>query len=388
MSSLEILDIIFDDIVVKQQKNKNQRNSSNIQTKWQPLKVNRNTIRQKRLATPSGDHRMYAKAYQEKKRERQDESIKLEKQMALYISPLDPLTLYRLHQIQSKNKNNIIWATHIQTGQEVAIKQLQIHSRGHSRLAVILREIEIIASSSHRYIVKYYNTFRVGDALWIVLENMEYGSIYDLIQHRDKGITLSEEQIAYIIHCVIEALSFLHQLKRIHREVKVENMLINGQGTVKLSDFGNATQLTFSELHRTSLVGGSCMAPELIHPGTYNEKIDVWSVGIAIIEMVDGHTHTNDITTRSDLIAIGKGVPVSGILEDFVNNKCLHKDPSQRATATSLTHHPFLELRVSQDQFRDFLSDIYDDEPTTSSSEIDPRNQGKKLPKMSGCTIS
>lgn len=74
---------------------------------------------------------------------------------------------------------------------------------------------------------------------------------------------------------------YIHQKGRIHRDVKSDNMLINDAGAVKISDFGHAAQLTKEKAKRHTVVGTPYwMAPELIRGEDYDEKVDVWSLGI------------------------------------------------------------------------------------------------------------
>ncbi len=74
---------------------------------------------------------------------------------------------------------------------------------------------------------------------------------------------------------------YIHQKGRIHRDVKSDNMLINDSGAVKIADFGHAAQLTKEKVKRHTVVGTPYwMAPELIRGENYDERVDIWSLGI------------------------------------------------------------------------------------------------------------
>jgi serine/threonine protein kinase len=81
----------------------------------------------------------------------------------------------------------------------------------------------------------------------------------------------------------------MHAANRIHRDIKSDNILLSLKGDVKLADFGYCAQLTEESTKRNSVVGTPYwMAPELIRGQDYDTKVDVWSLGIAAIEMAEG----------------------------------------------------------------------------------------------------
>ena len=100
---------------------------------------------------------------------------------------------------------------------------------------------------------------------------------------------IPDNVIAYVLREILLGLLPLHQHKQIHRDLKTDNILINKKGEVKVADFGFAIQLTREKANRKSVVGTPAwMAPELIKKESYNEAVDVWSVGIIAVELVEG----------------------------------------------------------------------------------------------------
>jgi len=91
---------------------------------------------------------------------------------------------------------------------KVAIKKLQIVRQGRDRLHLILREIEIIATSAHDNIVRYLETYQVQDELWVVMEYMSGGSLYDLVKLWPRGCRFDEHTVAYILGQVLRAIEF------------------------------------------------------------------------------------------------------------------------------------------------------------------------------------
>ena len=104
-----------------------------------------------------------------------------------------------------------------------------------------------------------------------------------------RAISWSEAQIAFVCKMCLKGLSYLHRHHRLHRDIKSDNILIDLDGNVKLADLGFAIGLTPERSRRTSVVGTPYwMAPELIRGLEYDSKVDVWSLGITVIEMAEG----------------------------------------------------------------------------------------------------
>jgi len=202
----------------------------------------------------------------------------------------------------------------------------------------------------------------MGEELWVVMEYMSGGSLYDLLKLYASGFRFTESEVAYVIRETLEALAYLHSMKRIHRDIKVDNILFGKEGTIKLADFGTAVQLTISHLKRTTLAGTPYyMAPELIQRLPYSEKVDVWSIGITVVEMVQGEPPYYDMDPHDALAAIleSEGSDEIGLagphhsaqIMDFVNKRCLNFDPSPRSSAAQLLSHPFLNVACTKQDF-------------------------------------
>ena len=81
----------------------------------------------------------------------------------------------------------------------------------------------------------------------------------------------------------------LHKKKRFHRDLKSDNILLSKNGNVKIADFGFAAQLTREKERRNTLVGTPCwMAPEVVRKNDYTEKVDIWSIGVIMLELLNG----------------------------------------------------------------------------------------------------
>lgn len=114
-------------------------------------------------------------------------------------------------------------------------------------------------------------------------------SLADIISVDDDRIQLKEAHMKRVIRDILRALTRLHRLSRIHRDIRSDNILLNLRGEVKLADFGHCAQLTSARPHRNSIVGTPYwMAPEVIKGQDYDSKVDIWSLGVVLLEMAEG----------------------------------------------------------------------------------------------------
>jgi len=150
-------------------------------------------------------------------------------------------------------------------------------------MKLIVTEIGIMKTSHHENIVDFFNSYCVDDRqLWVVMEYMDGGCLTDILEQFE-DIKLDESQIALCCRETLKALSYIHSLHRIHRDIKSDNLLLDTNGHVKLADFGYAAQLTQKQQKRNTVVGTPYwMAPELIRGHDYGTKVDIWSLGIML----------------------------------------------------------------------------------------------------------
>lgn len=163
--------------------------------------------------------------------------------------------------------------------------------------------------------------------------------------------SLNENQIASIVQMVLLGLSFLHDKKIIHRDVKAGNILLNRDGFAKLADFGVSANLTNSVSKRVSKIGTPYwMSPEVFSQKKYDYKTDIWSLGITCIEMAEGDP-PNSKLRHFQVVKIIINKPPTGLtnpnhwspeFNDFVS-QCLTYDPELRPTAKQLLQHSFIK---------------------------------------------
>jgi len=264
------------------------------------------------------------------------------------VSKDDPQLIYsNMEKIGEGAAGEVFRATHNPTGKVVAIKQMEING---DNLPLLITEIGIMKTSHHANVVEFFDSYIVGDQqLWVVMEFMDGGCLTDILELFE-DIKMKEPEIAFCCKETMKALSYIHSLNRIHRDIKSDNLLLSTDGKVKLADFGYAAQLTQRKQKRNTVVGTPYwMAPELIRGHDYGTKVDVWSLGIMLMEMVEGEPPYMEFPPLRALFLITtKGIPPlkephkwSNDLNDFFN-KCIEKDAEKRPSAQELLKHPFL----------------------------------------------
>jgi serine/threonine protein kinase len=180
------------------------------------------------------------------------------------------------------------------------------------------------------------------------------GSLTQIVR-RFGGLT--ENVVQVYTKQILKGLQYLHSRNAVHRDIKGENVLVDGNGVAKLGDFGCSKFLADvankSRAGCASLVGSPFwMAPEVIRNEAYGTKADIWSLGCTVVEMLNGghppwsETFDNVYSAMyfiSNSTSIPTNVPdnITDLCKDFLS-KCFDRDVVKRASATELLNHPWL----------------------------------------------
>lgn len=275
----------------------------------------------------------------------------------------------------------------VQLCKRIAVKEMIFQDNQVNK--AIQREIRILSDlEDHPNIINYLGTelFLGGIRIFMDLAESSLKSI--IVEYG----SLAEPLIIRYISEIIMGLDFLHHKNIIHRDIKPSNiLLLNNQ--IKLADFGCSTIINYkndgTESGTMTLAGTTLyMAPEIMSLGMnkdkeekksmvteskYDNKVDIWSVGVTIIEMSTGKPPFASTASAIYNVCISKAYPtlpeyMSGDAHDFLN-QCLVESPERRAACVTLLNHRWLQQSINTLNY-DYNDHKNDGRPSTSTAAI------------------
>lgn len=242
------------------------------------------------------------------------------------------------------------------TGDMMAVKQVQNNGRASKEyMGALYAEVENMKDLDHPNIVQYLGFEVLEDASNLFLEYVPGGSVKSLLLHFGR---FTESTIQFFTKQILEGLSYLHYRGILHRDLKSDNLLLDIDGTVKISDFGisKRSRDIYANNAEMSMQGTIFwMAPEVIHNVIknqrqgYSAKVDIWSLGCVILEMFVGQRPWSTEEAIGAMYKLGSDrqappIPESAQVSDagrsFLDD-CFTVEPEKRPTARQLLLHPF-----------------------------------------------
>ncbi|KAJ2671240.1 ATP binding [Coemansia sp. RSA 1085] len=261
--------------------------------------------------------------------------------------------------IASGSFGSVYFGMNTKTGAIMAVKEVDLPKPGtvsmtrNQKMADALRhELDLLKGLDHKNVVKYLGTDMDETKIYIFLEYVSGGSVSSALA--SYGM-FPESLVRTYTAQIIEGLAYLHGQGIIHRDIKGGNVLIDQDGSVKISDFGISKRVdevvaaAATKAGRRASLQGSVfwMAPEVVKDTHYTVKGDVWGLGCLVIEMMTGNHPFPDLDQMQALYTIGqRGRPqipsdASSVARDFLE-KALQVDLDARPTATDLISHEFV----------------------------------------------
>ena len=241
----------------------------------------------------------------------------------------------------------------------------------------------------HPNIVKLFSHFEDNYHCYFIMEYVSKGNVENLLTLNKKK-QLDTKVVASIIKDVISATYFLHNMNPpiIHRDIKPENVLLNSlnDGIVaKLTDFGCSKYIEKDKGRKTILSTPINLAPEIIYGQEYDEKVDIWCIGVLLYELITGCVPFKSKDLNNLNLKINWPKEMNKDAKDLIS-KILKFNPSERITLKEMLEHPFFTKYFPDAQKSLILPDPNIIYKTFIVSKDDPNTWGsvKKNSNMLG----
>ncbi|KAI7872587.1 kinase-like domain-containing protein [Spinellus fusiger] len=228
------------------------------------------------------------------------------------IEPSKSIGVYTIGRTIGKGSmGKVVAGIHTVTGNEVAIKIINLpknkdskieaentakkHKR--SKMSKAIQEGQILSLLNHPHIVKFYDFFIKEEKLNIIMECVPG---VDLMAHLRMRRRLPEEECQQLVRQLASALDYLHRNSIVHRDLKLENIMVDVEGkTIKLVDFGLSNLFRPERMMETFCGSLYSVAPEMLHNAPYyGPTVDIWSFGVILFALATGKMPFNDLDVR------------------------------------------------------------------------------------------
>ncbi|KAJ3222060.1 calcium calmodulin-dependent protein kinase type 1G, partial [Clydaea vesicula] len=235
------------------------------------------------------------------------------------------------------------------TGEKYAMKIID-KAKCKGKESMIDTEVNILRTAKHENIIQLYEIFEIDAKIYLLMELVTGGELFDEIVRIGK---YTEFDAAKIVHKILLAIDYLHQLGIAHRDLKPENLLLSDktkQAKIMISDFGLSKIFNDEEVMKTACGTPGYVAPEVLIRKGYGREVDLWSLGVITYILLCGYPpfyDQNNVELFKQIMA-GK-YEFDRPWWDNVSDKAKHfikhllvLDPRQRYTAKQALDHPFI----------------------------------------------
>ena len=277
------------------------------------------------------------------------------KSMSLHPSPqINTLSIKQIgdyilgEEVGSGAFGKVVLGKHILTEEKVAIKILDkmILNQTPEDYELVRKEISILKLVKHKFIVQLYEILQTAQHIFIIMEYCEGKEIMDYILTKNR---LSELESLKYFQQLINCLFYLHSQNIAHRDVKIDNMLLDKNKDLKLIDFGLSTKYTDDNLLDQPCGTVVYAAPEVLEGKEYHGMLaDVWSSGIVLYGMLSGFLPFADKDDETNKKQVIKGeINYPDFFSDEVKDLLKHMldiDPMTRYTLQEIKDHPWFNM--------------------------------------------
>ena len=237
------------------------------------------------------------------------------------------------------------------TGREVAWNEVVLDTLEPMASSKLFQEIKALKDVNHDNIIKFYDHWFEGSNLLIfTTELMPSGCLKKYLKKNPTALTTPVLK-SWALQ-ILEALNYMHtcQPKIIHRDIKAQNIFINGAtGVVKVGDLGLCASLSLQSTAVSCIGTPEFMAPETYSNAQYDEKVDIYAFGMLLLELITRDTPYLECANIVDVLKKVEGNIRPNGLSKVVHKEmkdlillCINKEPSARPSARELLSKPFL----------------------------------------------
>lgn len=275
-----------------------------------------------------------------------------------YIHEIPPELFSDLKQIGSGSFSTIFAATYKKTDIRVALK-VSLNMIDNDDLNIVHQEMIVHKSLNHPLICKYYSDLETEHLTIIV---MEFIDGLNLLEYVNKSRCLQAQEIKKIFAQIVIVVEYLHNEQNIaHRDLKLENIMVDSYGNIRLIDFG------FSSPKRImSTLCGSIpyCAPEVLKCENYTKKADIWCLGVMLYSLVYGKLpfYDTNMAKLANIICNNEPhyLPITDPLLLDLMKKLLIKDPCQRISIEDIKSHFFMShVRILDIDYKKLFSPVH-----------------------------
>ncbi|VVC95685.1 unnamed protein product [Leptidea sinapis] len=234
-----------------------------------------------------------------------------------------------LKTIGKGNFAKVKLAKHVPTGKEVAIKIIDKTQLNPGSLQKLFREVRIMKMLDHPNIVKLFQVIETEKTLYLVMEYASGGEVFDYLVLHGR---MKEKEARAKFRQIVSAVQYCHQKRIIHRDLKAENLLLDGEMNIKIADFGFSNEFTPGAKLDTFCGSPPYAAPELFQGKKYDgPEVDVWSLGVILIPFY-------------------MSTDCENLLKKF-----LVLNPAKRASLESIMRDKWMNTGYEEDELRPFV---------------------------------
>lgn len=258
------------------------------------------------------------------------------------------------------NFSKVKYAVDPTDGKEWAIKIIDKNQLVRERMEEQLkREISVMKRLRQPNIIELHEVMQTSNHIYLVMELVTGGELFEKIARERR---FSEEMARSYFHQLICGIHYCHKINVAHRDLKPENLLLDANGTLKISDFG------LSNIQRPSPGAGSTMlqtvcgtpnyvAPEVLREQGYDGlKADIWSCGVVLYVMLAGYLPFDDENVNALFTKIERGEYrmaryFTAEAKDLIG-KMLTVDPEERIALQGIIDHPWFQIDWDPDMLK------------------------------------